>query len=203
MAAGKCHSLETSESRKFSNKHVCAHVRWQKGSARLHPSHPRGRAGSKPRTGIGQAGPSRGGHGGVSPPAPAPVCPSTVALQPPTPGRPGVPQSPGTGPLWPRRRVPLTHVSRLWCALDPPDSGSHAPGLCTLCSLHPLAPGCHTPRTPRTWTPYLWDPTSPHCCDPITLGPHSPGNPDPYTLRTPTPIPQEPHIPVTPCSRNP
>lgn len=197
MPAGKCHSLETSESHKFSNKHECAHVLRAKGSARLQPEGAgRGRAGGKPKTGIGRAWPYRSGHGRVTPPAPAPV--PACGLPRPA-GR--VSHSPGHRPAVAQTPCALDPCVQALVFPDPSDSGSHVPR-----TLRPLLSASLSPRAPYPQdTTYL---------DSKPLGPpdaHPAGTPYPWdfiplgtSISTPagphTPMPQEPYIPVTSCS---
>lgn len=188
MAAGKCHSLETCESHKFSNKHMCAHVCWLKGSARPQP---------EPPTGAGRGQAKNWRRPGWALPGRAGGC-DTARPGIRVPGHCTSAASHAQGPECPTAPVHSPAVAQTPCALDPCVQalvcpGSHRPripcprGLCALCSLHPLSPGSHTLRTPCTWTPYLWDPKPLHSWDFISLGPHTPGDPDPYTVGTPHP----------------
>lgn len=172
--------------------HTCADRRAVPGPS---PSHPRGRAGGKPRTGLGWALPGRAR--GVTAPAPAPEHPGTARLQPLRAGG-RVSQSPCAQPQPPCARscpvCPGPAVPHVPHTQDP-----MRPGLCALCSLRPLSP-C-------AWIPYLWDPRPPHCWDSTSLGPHTPGTPIPtspglHTSETPYPgdhlLPGAP-IPTAPC----
>lgn len=220
MAAGKCHSLETCESHKFSNKHMCAHVCWLKGSARPQP---------EPPTGAGRGQAKNWHRPGWALPGRAGGC-DTARPGSRVPGHCTSAASHAQGPECPTAPVHSPAVAQTPCALDPCVQalvcpGSHRPsipcprGLCALCSLHPLSPGSHTLRTPCTWTPYLWDPKPLHSWDfipsypggprslhrrdptppclrsPIFLEPLAPRNPDPYAPGTPQPVPRDSHAP--------
>lgn len=204
MPAGKCHSLETAESHKFSNKHECLHVLRPKGSARPRPEGA-GRGQAKHWHRPGQALPEQSRACDTA--CPGTSAPGTARLRPPTPRRPGVRQPLGTGPLWPRRPVPLTRVCRLWCSPAPSDSGSHAPR--TLC---PVLSASLSARAPYPQDTTYLDSIPlgpPHCWDPISLGLHTPGNLDLYTRGRPhphasgTPYPCDLLLPAAPIPTSP
>lgn len=194
MAAGKCHSLETSERHKFSNKHVCTHVCWPKGSARPQPEPPTGAKNwHKPSWAL--PGRARGCDT---------ACPGTRAPGHWPSAEAGCPTAAGHRPAVAQTPCALDPCVQARCAPDPAGSGSHGPGI--LRPLHPLAPGPHTPghHVPGLHTFGTPDPRNAGTSYPRTPQPQTSGTPYPcdlLLLEAPVPSPGT-SLPAAPAPRH-